>query len=194
MPYATGNQLSIYYEVHGNSGSPLLMIMDWAATIADWIPEQIKQLSQKHQVILFDNRGAGQSDKPIVAYSMADFAADAVSVLNAANVTKAHVLGVSMGGMIAQHVVLTYPERVRGLVLGCTQAGFTGHPKTIPALQDVFAELTTSSSAEQAPDLEQLPDNSLAYPGCSPEDQQLQYEAMKNTHDTFDMLATIQHP
>ncbi|MFN8489172.1 MAG: alpha/beta hydrolase [Caldilineaceae bacterium] len=61
MPYTTTNQLAIYYEVHGQSGSPLLMIMGWGASIADWLPEQIDQLSQKHQMIVFDNRGAGRS-------------------------------------------------------------------------------------------------------------------------------------
>lgn len=80
MPYATGNQLTIYDEVHGEQGSPLLMIGGWTDTIANWLPTQLEQLSRQHQVIIFDNRGAGQSDKPTTAYTMADFAADAVSM------------------------------------------------------------------------------------------------------------------
>lgn len=191
MPYATGNQLAIYYEVHGEQGSPLLMIGGWTDTIANWLPAQLQQLSRQHQVIIFDNRGAGQSDKPTTPYTMADFAADAVSVLDAAGVKQAHLFGVSMGGMIAQHVALNYPARVCGLILGCTQAGYVDHPQIIPVPEALLASLSTADGTESS--TEPAPTLQTTYPGCTPEDQDRQYAAI-NTHDTFDRLPTLRLP
>jgi pimeloyl-ACP methyl ester carboxylesterase len=215
MPYTTGNPVSIYYEVHGNRGSPLLMIAGFGASIADWLPEQIEQLSQKHQVIIFDNRGAGQSDKPANAYSMADFAADAVRVLDAIHVSQTHVFGVSMGGMIAQHVALNHRDRILSLILGCTTAiGDVNHPKMVAPSQEVLMELMRPPSRNRAQEiesgwklqftlpfiernrelLERLRDNALAYPECPADARQLQLAAISSTHNTYDQLGSIQHP
>ncbi|MFN8489171.1 MAG: alpha/beta hydrolase [Caldilineaceae bacterium] len=146
---------------------------------------------------------------------MADFAADAVSVLDAPNINKAHVFGGSMGGAIAQHVALDYPDRILGLILGCTiPTGALGHPKVVAPSPEVFAKLTRPKTGNRAQDiessfplvftprfiegnstlLERWRNNLLADPECSPADEQLQLEAVVNTHDTYDLLGAIRHP
>ena len=79
-------------------------------------------LSQHFRTIAFDNRGVGLSDVPPGPYSITTMASDAAAVLDAAGVARAHVFGISMGGMIAQEFALQYPERTRSLILGCTAA------------------------------------------------------------------------
>src|SRR5262249_47051276 len=80
-------------------------------------------LTQHYRTIALDNRGVGQSDAPPGPYSITQMAADCGAVLNAARVNAAHIIGVSMGGMIAQEFALQYPKKVRSLTLGCTAAG-----------------------------------------------------------------------
>jgi len=80
-------------------------------------------LERRYRVILYDNRGVGRSDVPAGPYSMNQMASDAATVLAAAGVSRAHVVGASMGGMIAQELALRRPEFVRSLVLGCTSHG-----------------------------------------------------------------------
>ena len=122
MPFVQVNDLKIYYEEYG-AGTPLLLVMGLGATVLGWSLPQVKRLATKHRVILFDNRGAGQTDKPRGPYTMPQLAADAVGLLDALSIGRAHVFGVSMGGMIVQHIALDYPQRVRSLILGCTGAG-----------------------------------------------------------------------
>lgn len=215
MPFATGNKLSIYYETHGQNGSPLLMITGQGGSIADWLPEHIERLSQKHRVIVFDNRGAGHSDRPTASFTMADFAADTISVLDDLGIRKAHVLGISMGGMIAQHVAINHPNRVLSMILGCTAPTMNvEHPRVVPPSHEVLLEFTKPKSGNRVQDMEsawkllftprfieqnralldRIRDNLLAYPECSEESQQLQAEAAVNTHDTYDLLPNIEHP
>ena len=118
MSTATVNGIELFYEVHG-SGDPLLLIMGLAADSAAWA-FQVPEFSQHYRTITFDNRGVGRSAKPTGAYTIHQMADDAVGLLDVLDVRRAHVVGVSMGGMIAQELVLRHPERVRGLVLACT--------------------------------------------------------------------------
>jgi 3-oxoadipate enol-lactonase len=128
MPTARVADINIYYEVHGE-GEPLLLIMGYGAN-SQWWYLQVAAFSQKYKVIVFDNRGTGLSDKPDVPYTMLMMADDAAGLLDAIGVDAAHVFGVSMGGMIAQELVLHHPEKVISLVLGCTTPG--GHNTILP--------------------------------------------------------------
>jgi 3-oxoadipate enol-lactonase len=120
MPKAKVNGINLYYEVQGH-GEPLVMIMGFASSCGGWVFQ--KRAFQKYfQVITFDNRGAGKSDKPSGPYSIRMMADDTVGLMDYLGIQKAHILGVSMGGYIAQELAINYPERVKKLVLGCTYA------------------------------------------------------------------------
>lgn len=122
MPHVQINGINLHYEVAGQ-GQPLLLIMGLGAPAAAWDPILVQELAKTHRVIIYDNRGTGMSDKPDTPYTIAMFASDAVSLLDALNVPRAHVFGVSMGGMIAQELTIHYPQRVASLILGCTTPG-----------------------------------------------------------------------
>jgi pimeloyl-ACP methyl ester carboxylesterase len=149
MPYATSEGTRIYWEESG-SGEPLLLIMGLGYSHEMWHRTR-PVVSAHYRTILFDNRGVGKSDVPQGAYSIAQMAADAAAVLDAAGIPKADVFGISMGGMIAQEFALRYPERVNRLVLGCTGCGGRN---AIPAAQPVLdvlmarAKMTPEEGAE----------------------------------------------
>lgn len=122
------NDIEMYYEVHGPTAAPqaeaepLLLIMGLGANATSW-EMQLPALSREYRVIAFDNRGAGRSEKPHSPYTMHQLAEDAVGLMDHLGVDSAHVFGMSMGGMIAQELVLDQPQRVRTLILGGTMAG-----------------------------------------------------------------------
>lgn len=122
MPHAQVNGINLHYEIAGR-GHPLLLIMGLGAPAAAWDPTFVEEMTRTHQVITYDNRGTGLSDKPDEPYSIAMFAGDAVGLLDALHIPRAHVFGVSMGGMIAQEMAIHYPQRVASLILGCTTPG-----------------------------------------------------------------------
>jgi 3-oxoadipate enol-lactonase len=109
------------YETHGE-GEPLLLIMGLSGSGRAWF-RLLPHLTGRVEAITFDNRGTGSSPAVSGPLSMAGMARDALSVLDAAGHESAHVMGVSMGGMIAQHLALEHRDRVRSLILGCTTPG-----------------------------------------------------------------------
>ena len=121
MPYALNQGVRIYWEQHG-SGPPILMIMGLSFTHEMW-HRLVPALVRNYRLILFDNRGMGRSDVPKGRFSILQMAQDAAAVMDAAGVPSAHVLGASMGGMIAQELTLRFPRRVCSLLLGCTSHG-----------------------------------------------------------------------
>lgn len=124
MAYAHNAGTKLYWEEYG-SGDPILMIMGLSFTLDMWF-RITPALSKHYRLILFDNRGIGRSDTPRGPYSIRQMADDAAAVMEAAGVSSAHIMGASMGGMIAQELALRYPERVRALLLGCTSGGAFG--------------------------------------------------------------------
>jgi len=121
MPVNKIGDINIYYEIHGE-GEPLLLIMGLGGDASRWY-RIIPILSKKYKVISFDNRGVGQSDIPDIPYSMEMMADDAAGLLESFGIEAAHIFGISMGGMIAQHFALRHPEMVTSLILGCTRCG-----------------------------------------------------------------------
>jgi pimeloyl-ACP methyl ester carboxylesterase len=118
----TGGEVHIGFEVHGESGTPVILIMGYTMTRSAWA-NQVAGLRGGHRVAIFDNRGVGRSDRPAGKYTMALMAADTIGVMDALGWEKAHVVGVSMGGMIAQHLALGHRNRVSSLSLIATIVG-----------------------------------------------------------------------
>src|SRR5581483_9541420 len=116
-----GGAVRIAWEARG-SGEPLLLIQGLGYARWGWEPV-VEPLARRFRVLVFDNRGIGESDAPPGPYSAAAMAGDALQVLDEAGADSAHVVGASLGGMIAQELALAAPERVRRLVLACTAAG-----------------------------------------------------------------------
>jgi pimeloyl-ACP methyl ester carboxylesterase len=127
MPTADANGIRIHYEVHGE-GRRLLLILGLGADVSEYTA-LIDQLAARSRVIAFDNRGAGRSDKPDAPYSIELMAADALGVMDALGVTRAGVLGISLGGRIALALALGHPERIERLILVSTSA------RVVPSLR-----------------------------------------------------------
>jgi pimeloyl-ACP methyl ester carboxylesterase len=121
MPKALVNGINIFYKVQGR-GEPLILIMGLGGECGDWLL-QLRAFKKYCRVVTFDNRGVGKSDKPGKSYTINAMADDVVGLMDYLGIDKAHILGVSMGGMIAQEVAINRPERVRKLILVSTTAG-----------------------------------------------------------------------
>src|SRR5207249_10103127 len=101
----------------------LLMIMGFAGSASSWGEPVLERLHKNFTCIRFSNRGTGESDKVVAQFTIRTMADDAANLLTALKIDRPHVFGISMGGLIAQELVLNYPQRVNGLVLGCTSPG-----------------------------------------------------------------------
>lgn len=113
--------LEIHYETAG-SGDPVLLISGTGGDLRN-TPVASNPLARRFHVIAYDQRGLGQTSKPDLAYSMADYADDAAGLLDALGIESAHIVGISFGGMVAQHLAIRHPTRVPRLVLACTSPG-----------------------------------------------------------------------
>ncbi|MGK5095318.1 alpha/beta hydrolase [Deltaproteobacteria bacterium TL4] len=122
MAYHKVNGINLYYETLGQ-GEPLMMIMGWTANKDYWPKAFLENLSQHYQLILFDNRGSGRSESSPGPYRVKQFAHDTLNLMDSLRIERAHILGISLGGMIAQDLALEAPERVNKLILGCTSSG-----------------------------------------------------------------------
>ncbi len=115
MPKVQANGIEIFYEATG-IGDPLLLIAGFACDHTNW-SGMIPLLASRYRVIVFDNRGAGQTSAPNTPYSILQMAEDAAGLLDAIGLSRVHVAGHSMGGQIAQELALAHPERLRTLTL-----------------------------------------------------------------------------
>ncbi|HET6683026.1 MAG TPA: alpha/beta hydrolase [Gaiella sp.] len=149
--------MKIAWERHG-AGAPVLLIHGLGYARWGWEPA-LPGLAERFEVLLFDNRGIGESDAPPGPYTAAELAADAIGVLDEAGVGRAHVVGTSLGGMVAQELALAHPERIDRLVLACTTPG---GPRAHP-MPDVTVRLIAEAAGlEPAVALRRFVENALA--------------------------------
>jgi pimeloyl-ACP methyl ester carboxylesterase len=141
MPLAHVNDIDMYYEIHGK-GEPLLMIQGLGFEMSAMVTEPgksryIAKFTDRYQVIVFDYRGIGRTDKPDIPYSIGMLADDTVGLMDALGIRKAHIMGTSMGSQIAQTIAAQYPDRVKGLIL---VVGFT---RVLPMMRALGFIMTT---------------------------------------------------
>ena len=148
MAFVENQGARIYWDEEGH-GVPILLIMGLAYPSCMWYRTR-PVLAAHYQTIALDNRGIGRSDVPSGPYPIALMASDAAAVLDAAGVESAHVLSVSMGGMVAQEFALQYPKRVRSLILGCTAAGGPSAVRAEPEATQMLMARTKMSAEEAA--------------------------------------------
>ena len=145
MSMARVGDANIEYYVEGN-GAPLLLLSGFTAQASGWSGPFVELLRPHFQIIRYSHRGTGTSDRLTGDITLRELADDAVGLLSALQIDKAHVFGVSMGGMIAQELVLNHPQRVERLVLGCTTCSGGSQARrdggAVPAPPEVIALLT----------------------------------------------------
>lgn len=118
MPKIKANNLNLYYELHGK-GRPLILISGLATSHHIWLP-LIDNLKKENQILIFDNRGIGESDNPDTAYTIEDMAEDVFSLIQNLNLEKPDILGSSMGGAIAQMLAIKHGGNIGKLILDST--------------------------------------------------------------------------
>jgi 3-oxoadipate enol-lactonase len=122
VPIVDSGDAALWWDGTGAGDPPLLLIQGLGYT-ADMWHRVLGGLAERRRVVVFDNRGVGRSSVPEPPWTVEQMADDAVAVLDAAGAQRAHVFGVSMGGLIAQEVALRHPDRLLSLILGCTHPG-----------------------------------------------------------------------
>lgn len=125
MPVVRAGEIDLDCERSG-SGPPLLLIMGMSGTMEHWGRPFLQALQADFEVIVYDHRGVGRSSPVGRSLTIAKLANDAAALLEALELTSVDVLGISMGGMVAQRLALAHPERIRTLTLGCTYCGGEG--------------------------------------------------------------------
>jgi pimeloyl-ACP methyl ester carboxylesterase len=145
MAMIKAGEINLEYYVEG-SGPPLLMIMGFAGSASSWGEPVLEDLRKRFTCIRFSNRGTGESDRVTSPFTIRTMADDAVGLLDALKIERPHVFGISMGGMIAQELVLNYPHRVNGLVLGCTAPGGS---HTVQAAPETTAKMAPTPGLSQ---------------------------------------------
>src|ERR1700680_250647 len=149
MPVVSVGEIELAYERSG-AGPPLLLIMGMSGTALHWGEPFLHALRRDFEVIVYDHRGVGASTRLDGPITTAQLAEDAVGLLTALGIETAHIVGISMGGMIAQELALAYPERVRTLTLGCTYCGGEGSSLSPPEVLQRLSEAMMSGDRERA--------------------------------------------
>ena len=122
MPSIDAGGTEIYYERTG-SGEPMLLIQGMAATHRAWGRPFLSLLERDFECIVYDHRGMGESARAELPFTIVDLANDALALLDALELESVHVVGISMGGMVAQELALAHPERIRTLTIGASYCG-----------------------------------------------------------------------
>ncbi len=140
MPFVTINDIRMYYEIAG-SGPRLLYISGTGADLRNKPNIFDSPLINYFEILAFDQRGLGQTDRPDIPYTMAQYANDAAAILNACNWEKCHVMGISFGGMVAQELALRHEDLIDRMVLCCTSSGGEGgHSYPFHSIADLPAD------------------------------------------------------
>lgn len=207
MPTVRINDINLYYEVSG-AGDPLILIRGLGSNADHWYCK-VPAFSEHFKVITFDNRGIARSGSSRAPLTMALMAADVIGLMDFLKISRAHLFGISMGGMIAQHIAIQHPLRVAGLVLGCTNCGgdhvvrmpgaatgvrpealYSGKPDAAEtALKILFADATIAEKPE-------ICERYLATSARHPPDTEIleQQRQAIQAHDTWQDLPRIQAP
>ncbi len=148
MPKQRVGDIEIYYEVHGD-GPQTLVLIHGATLHSGVFCEQTPEFARHFRTLMFDNRGAGRTDKPEEPYTMRQLAADTAGLMNVLQIRRAAVMGVSMGGMIAQELAINYPERLSCLILACTHFGGKGAMQPAPEMQAAMAAGSAATSEQR---------------------------------------------
>jgi 3-oxoadipate enol-lactonase len=212
MPEANIGDISLYYEIHGE-GYPLVLIRGLGSNADHWY-SQLPSLSEKYRVITFDNRGIARSkdprsENPGEALTVPLMAEDTLGLLNALDLDRPHIMGLSMGGMIAQELAISHPERVNGLVLACTHSGGPRQIRPTAEVEELFKEMVYVGSPQSKMDAAPVlfdPDTLAHRPECArkyaeislkhpagPEILTRQWMAVQ-AHDAWDRLPEIKAP
>jgi len=139
MPNVNIDGFELYYEIHGE-GVPLTMIMGLGANSEWWEEDLINRLKNHFKVILFDNRGTGRSEDPGEDFTLKMLADDVAKMLENLGINKTNLLGISMGGMIAQEIALNYPEKIMKLVLCSTYCGGSKSVQPSPEIVKILSK------------------------------------------------------
>lgn len=149
MPAASVGKIELDYERSG-TGPPLLLIMGMSGTALHWGEPFLDALRRDFEVITYDHRGVGASSRLKGPITIVELAEDAAGLLTALGIGTAHVVGISMGGMVAQELALAHPEKVRTLTLGCTYCGGEGSSLSRPEVLQRLSEAMMSGDRERA--------------------------------------------
>ena len=206
MAIAEANGQQLYYEIHGD-GEPLLCVHGLSCDTLTWIP-QIEAFAAEHRTVIFDNRDAGQSSMAEPGYDIADMARDAVALADELELDSFNLLGVSMGGAIAQEIALQAPGRVRTLTLAVT---FSTGGTYSRRLAEVWGARVMQISREQHVDELMLLNHSEAFyenpdmvefvrtamlqnPHPQPPEAFCRQLVASSCHDTRDRLSSLTMP
>jgi 3-oxoadipate enol-lactonase len=207
MPTARVNDIEINYRLEGAGPETIVLVNGLADDLETWVLQVDDLLPAGYRVLRFDNRGIGASSKPAGPYSTAMFAADAKALVDELGITGFHLMGVSMGGMIAQEYALAYPSDLLSVTFGCTYAApgpfcsrmFSMWQDMAPVLgvpfimRDVTLWAFTTGFFEQRPDEAAEFETAMRYMD-QPVHAYLAQLAAIQAHDTTDRLAQISTP
>ena len=149
MALAKVGKIELSYDRAGD-GPPLLLIMGMSGTKHHWGESLLDSLRRDFDTIVYDHRDAGDSTRTGQPFTIVDLAEDALGLLTALEIDSAHVMGISMGGMIAQELVLAHPDSLRSLTLGCTYCGGEGSMLASEGVMRKLAEAMSSGDRERA--------------------------------------------
>lgn len=155
MTHASLRGIRVAYERAGESGTPVVLIMGYGMPGSAW-RHQVPVLAKHHRVLTFDNRGAGDTASPAGVHSMRLYAEDTLALLDHVGFERVHVVGVSMGGMIAQELALRFRPRVASLSLVATHPGGLGAVLPPRRGLSLFVTAQRAGVTERVAALEQL--------------------------------------